>query len=271
LSLLTSSPTITYLNHSSATVQLTSEAGPKTTFTVFGSPYSLRNGLWAFGYDTPKATADNLKLPTIWDKIPVRTDVVVTHTPPNTHCDKRKNGISVGCEALRRRLWRVRPRLAVCGHVHEGRGVERVRWELGDRRVMFSEKGVERWTDPGAIGNKMSLVDLTSRGRKPLDNDGADPDSPPARSMTRVAGAGNTASSSGESTSQPGAVDAAQTTESEPGDGPDGKSGSKAPPRHGRNETCVVNCAIMAKSYPHTGGKTTNKPIVVDLDLPVWT
>jgi hypothetical protein len=40
--------------------------------------------------------------------------------------------------------------------------------------------------------------------------------------------------------------------------------------RMGRRETCVVNAAIMANSYPHIGGKRFNKPIVVDLDLPVW-
>jgi hypothetical protein len=38
----------------------------------------------------------------------------------------------------------------------------------------------------------------------------------------------------------------------------------------GRRETCVVNAAIMQKSYPHVGGKKLNKPIVVDIDLPVW-
>jgi hypothetical protein len=37
----------------------------------------------------------------------------------------------------------------------------------------------------------------------------------------------------------------------------------------GRRETCVVNCAITATSWPHVGGKKTRKPIVVDLDLPV--
>jgi hypothetical protein len=40
--------------------------------------------------------------------------------------------------------------------------------------------------------------------------------------------------------------------------------------RTGRRETCVVNCAIAATSYPHVDGKRYNKPIVVDIDLPVW-
>lgn len=37
----------------------------------------------------------------------------------------------------------------------------------------------------------------------------------------------------------------------------------------GRRETCVVNAAIMKSKYPHVGGKQFNKPIVVDVDLPV--
>lgn len=42
--------------------------------------------------------------------------------------------------------------------------------------------------------------------------------------------------------------------------------------RMGRMETCVVNAAVMANSWPHKGveGKRFNKPMVVDIDLPVW-
>lgn len=37
-----------------------------------------------------------------------------------------------------------------------------------------------------------------------------------------------------------------------------------------RQETCIINAAIMAKSWPHVGGKQFNRPIVVDVNLPVW-
>ena len=42
--------------------------------------------------------------------------------------------------------------------------------------------------------------------------------------------------------------------------------------RMGRRETCVINAAIMASSWAHkgSGSKKYNKPIVVDIDLPVW-
>ncbi|KAL0932902.1 calcineurin-like phosphoesterase [Colletotrichum truncatum] len=250
LSLLTDSPSITYLNHASATVRLRSPSGPQTSFTVFGSPYSPRNGLWAFGYDAPQeGTAD---LPRLWDDIPLGADVVVTHTPPHTHVDESRHRRAAGCEALRRALWRVRPRLAVCGHVHEARGVERVRWDLGCANTAFKEAGVKTWEDPG-VGNKQSLVNLSSKGGEPLLNDGGD-----VGTVTSVGGGDGTG----------------------PGVGTRGLGGDPASARAdrdalmgrlGRQETCVVNCAIMAKSYPHVGGKTVNKPIVIDLDLPVWT
>lgn len=40
----------------------------------------------------------------------------------------------------------------------------------------------------------------------------------------------------------------------------------------GRRETCVVNAAMMATSWPYkvVHGNKYNKPIVVDIDLPTW-
>ncbi|WYZ46587.1 hypothetical protein EsH8_IX_000812 [Colletotrichum jinshuiense] len=259
--LLAGSPTITYLDHASATVRLGSPSGPRTTFTVFGSPYSPRNGLWAFGYDAPGhgGVGDAADPPTLWDGIPLDADVVVTHTPPRTHCDGSRARSAAGCEALRRALWRVRPRLAVCGHVHEGRGAERVRWDLASGAPAFREEGAEAWDDPGREGNKQSLVDLSARGGKPLLNDGSRPS---ADTEVNVADAGSLdMSTAGAGLGEAPGPDPARA---------DAAVGAAMAGRLGRRETCVVNCAIMAKSYPHVGGKTVNKPIVVDLDLPVW-
>ena len=123
LQLLTRSSTIKYLNHQSADIRLTKEGGPQTTFKIFGSPYSPARGLWAFGFPLEEASQ-------LWDQIPLDTDIIVTHTPPKFHCDESGGRGSAGCEVLRQTLWRVRPRLAVCGHIHEGRGVERITWDL---------------------------------------------------------------------------------------------------------------------------------------------
>ncbi|PSR78339.1 serine/threonine-protein phosphatase family protein [Coniella lustricola] len=239
LDLLTASPSITYLNHSSAAIELTKSPNLKVSFNVFGSPYSPRCGMWAFGYDeTSHSSSDSRDAnrssektaADLWSAIPLDSDIVVTHTPPYHHCDeffsKRR---AMGCEDLRRALWRVRPRLAVCGHVHEGRGVERVRWDLlGKTKAPYAELEVARWEDPSAAqgSKKLSLVNLTARSswEGALDNDGSHSTQ---QGITALGG------------------------------------------RMGRKETCVVNCSIAATSWPHAGGKRFNKPIVVDLELPI--
>ncbi|KAJ9134663.1 Metallophosphoesterase domain-containing protein 1 [Pleurostoma richardsiae] len=272
LSLLTSSPTITYLNHSSATIRLQDLRGPRTTFAVFGSPYSPRIERWAFGYEA--AAASESPAESFWSDIPFDTDIVVTHGPPYTHCDEfTSRRLATGCEDLRQALWRVRPRLAVCGHVHEGRGSERVRWDIdGKSGAAYKEAGVLRWDDPGAgPGNrKMSLVDLTGRtgGNQPLDNDGSRHQCgfPP-----------------GETAREPPVQISGQQLRGTalPGSGTRGLGGNPEGAgarcdrlalccRMGRRETCVVNCAVVATSWPHHGGKRLNKPIVVDIDLPAW-
>jgi hypothetical protein len=245
---------------------------------VFGSPYSPQWSKWAFMYrrsdsdpitqTTPSGSASRAaaaapapapaalspRAQDIWSAIPPTTDILVTHTPPRTHCDD-----ACGCEELRETLARVRPRLHVCGHVHQARGAERVRWgEPGRHGLDTSSTGggggdgisiaaevasTEPWQDPSPdpASAKISLVDLTGRGgRRPLDFCGGSGD---------AAGGDEGAGSSSE---VPGAT--AQGTAD----------------RAGRRETCVVNCAIVANGWPHTGGKRFNKPIVVDIDLPVW-
>ncbi|TQV90976.1 ser/Thr protein phosphatase [Cordyceps javanica] len=252
LALLTRSPSLTYLHHETATIRLSSPAGPRTEFTVFGSPLAPAFGHWAFYYDPPPYGHHDHSKVSPWEAIPAHADIVVTHTPPRGHCDNR-GGVDrpAGCEALRRALWRVRPRLAVCGHLHEGRGVSRVLWDLGraygerdgDDGEAAAAAAVAAWQDPGEEGpsgnknNKMSLVDLSASKKsnpRPLDNDGG---------LGRHDGDYGTAEAA--------AAEAA------------------APGWHGRRETCVVNAAVLKSKFPHAGGKQFYKPIVVDLDLPV--
>ncbi|KAI9843331.1 MAG: hypothetical protein M1837_006457 [Sclerophora amabilis] len=274
--LLSNSKTIKYLNHESSVIRLTSPAGPQTTFKVFGSPYSPACGLWAFGYSPEISTG-------LWDAIPSDADVVLTHTPPQYSCDQRKDPEHVGCEALRHSLRRVRPRLAICGHVHEGRGIQRVRWDLERDARSVEERG-EPWIDPGENNKKMSLVDLTGRKGARLDNDGS-----------VVQGQEGTTDLEGmRSSKHPIAevINEDQLPLSLSCAGSESPSDSYIEGRRidqavrkkerslagtrelstGRRETCVVNAAIMASSWPHkkSGGKRFNKPIVIDVDLPVY-
>lgn len=249
--ILSASP-ILFLQHESVLIRLTRPNGPNTVFTVFGSPYSpsyqsQRSGPWAFGYESTPAAES------LWDRIPLDTDVMVTHTPPHSHCDGRplvggeststSASTSVGCKGLRQALQRVRPLLAVCGHVHEARGCERVRWGLSPQNTIEVDPG-EKQSLPPPGSKKMSLVDLTGRkGGRRIENDGAAPGGWLGRSDQSVVFRHLVASST---------------------QGEAEKEALK------RQETCIVNAAIVATSYPHRGGKRFHAPIVVDVELPVW-
>lgn len=172
-------PGVTYLEHSSTTINLPSreetEDGEPRSIKIFGSPYSasdlaipdsesgessvrLSNN-WAFQY--PSLSAKK-----IWSAVPEETDILITHTPPQGHCDRSKYWTRGGCPALLNRLQAVRPALHVCGHCHEGRGAEVVRWQGLDGEQV----SVREWSDPGANSKKLSLFDLTgSKGGQRLE------------------------------------------------------------------------------------------------------
>ncbi|KUJ10952.1 Metallo-dependent phosphatase [Mollisia scopiformis] len=277
--LLEQSASIRWLRHESATIKLDSPTGPRTTFKIFGSPLSPENGMWAFRYRPEEAVH-------VWDQIPLDSDIVMTHTPPKYHCDETGQRRSAGCESLRNALWRVRPRLAICGHVHEGRGADRVRWDLRSSNLKYKEESVQRWEDPGRDNKKMSLIDLTSKGSNALDNDGSNGEiveSSPTLSTSQapiVPVVNLQQRSSNVAISRIATNLLALPAETLPA-ATRGHGG--CPPslrcdlealsgRLGRRETCIINAAIMTSSWPHGsgGGKRYNKPIVVDIDLPVW-
>lgn len=50
--------------------------------------------------------------------------LLILHSPPRGHCDASGSGEHFGSEALLRAIEEKRPRLAVCGHIHESWGCE---------------------------------------------------------------------------------------------------------------------------------------------------
>jgi predicted phosphodiesterase len=81
----------------------------------FGSPWTASPG-WAFGR-SPLALDDH------WRTLPTEIDVLITHGPPQGLCDQDRTGASCGDASLAAALQRIRPRLHVCGHIHEAYGV----------------------------------------------------------------------------------------------------------------------------------------------------
>ena len=58
--------------------------------------------------------------------------VLVLHSPPLGHCDADSSGRSLGSSALLGAIEDKRPRLAVCGHIHESWGK---RSQLGETEI----------------------------------------------------------------------------------------------------------------------------------------
>ncbi|KAL3673175.1 hypothetical protein V7S43_002468 [Phytophthora oleae] len=85
-------------------------------FVFYGTPWQPEFCNWAF--NLPRGDA----LLKRWRHIPSDTDVLITHTPPMGHGDL-VGYQRVGCADLRKEVeTRVRPKLHVFGHVHEGYG-----------------------------------------------------------------------------------------------------------------------------------------------------
>jgi Icc-related predicted phosphoesterase len=71
---------------------------------------------WSFDLDDEAAAAKLAACP--------EGAVLVLHSPPQGHCDANGGGGHFGSEALLRAIEQKRPRLAVCGHIHESWGCE---------------------------------------------------------------------------------------------------------------------------------------------------
>jgi Icc-related predicted phosphoesterase len=87
--------------------------------TFWGSPMTPVFANWAFQVERGAASRR------YWDRIPLGTDVVITHGPPFGTLDKPDLLASrLGCQDLIMAILRVKPKLHVFGHIHGGYGHE---------------------------------------------------------------------------------------------------------------------------------------------------
>lgn len=98
---------VIYLNDSGCTVN---------GLRIWGSPVSPWFFDWAFnrhrGADIQRH----------WKLIPADTDILITHGPVHGIHDYTRSGMRVGCEDLLATVTAIKPRLFICGHIHEGYG-----------------------------------------------------------------------------------------------------------------------------------------------------
>jgi Icc-related predicted phosphoesterase len=91
--------------------------GNDEQLVIYGTPWQPEFHNWAF--NLPRGE----KLKEKWDKIPVDVDILITHSPPFGKLDFVKyNNINVGCEELMKRIGKIKPKINVFGHIHEGFG-----------------------------------------------------------------------------------------------------------------------------------------------------
>jgi predicted phosphohydrolase len=83
---------------------------------IYASPWQPRFFDWAFNLDRGEPLRRK------WEMIPEALGVLVTHGPPFGILDQNPKGESCGCEELRPVVERLRPRVHIFGHIHQGYG-----------------------------------------------------------------------------------------------------------------------------------------------------
>jgi len=120
--------------HPESTVELVNEYGVEyledreMTYTnfidrevkIYGSPWQPEFYNWAF--NLPRCGEE---LEKVWNDIPEDVDILVTHGPPQDHLDVSGppwNTPHLGCELLRVRVDKIKPKIHVFGHIHGSAG-----------------------------------------------------------------------------------------------------------------------------------------------------
>lgn len=85
-------------------------------FKIYGTPWSRTYGRWSF-------MKEENELDHEWNKIPEGIDILIVHTPPYGLLDVVPRAGHVGSTTLADHIFnRIKPKLVVCGHIHEGYG-----------------------------------------------------------------------------------------------------------------------------------------------------
>lgn len=82
----------------------------------YGSPWQPEFYNWAFNLPRGEELAQK------WEQIPNDVDILITHGPAYGILDYAPIGGHVGCEELYRKIVEVKPKIHVCGHIHDGYG-----------------------------------------------------------------------------------------------------------------------------------------------------
>lgn len=100
------------------------DASDEPPLVIYGSPWQPRFFDWAWNLDEDELASK-------WSAIPADTDILLLHGPPFGIADLTRGGDRTGSPSLTRRIDEVKPRLVVCGHIHECFGMHTFRFKGG--------------------------------------------------------------------------------------------------------------------------------------------
>lgn len=87
----------------------------------WGSPFSPEFNNWSFMYQRRSIEGRN-----IWNKMPEKLDLLITHAPPYKILDLNSRKENCGCEILQRKVLEKYPKYHCFGHLHESYGQEKI-------------------------------------------------------------------------------------------------------------------------------------------------
>jgi len=125
---------------------------------VYGSPWTAIHGQPGKSFQIPRP-----ELKDKWEKIPRDVDILVTHGPPHGIRDENAGKVNAGCKDLERLVTeRLRPRIHVFGHIHEGYG-----W-INNGKTLFINASIQasRIKAEGSSVNSPFVVDYYKYGRE---------------------------------------------------------------------------------------------------------
>lgn len=83
---------------------------------IWGSPITP----WFFDWAFNRHRGNQIEYH--WQLIPSDIDILITHGPVFGKLDKTSRGENVGCEDLLHIIESIKPKVHICGHIHEGYG-----------------------------------------------------------------------------------------------------------------------------------------------------
>jgi Icc-related predicted phosphoesterase len=84
---------------------------------IWGSPVIPWFYNWAFNVPRGQSIRKH------WEKIPIDTDILITHGPPHGILDQVVTGRHIGCKDLIDIVSKIKPKFHLFGHIHESYGV----------------------------------------------------------------------------------------------------------------------------------------------------